>query len=300
MSNVTPRIRVNVLAYNEEDFIELCLESINEAVSSHGCLEAEVNIICNGCRDNTYHVAERYCENRNGWHVFDVEFGDKANAWNFAIEEGNRDPILTVFVDGDCTITPDSIRSLLNSYLEQPNCYIIAGLPKTKGRTTDATRSKTIEGEALSGNFYALTPSFLKKVYQLNFRLPVGLIGDDSLLAWVASHDFKLSTGFTNGYMRGCEGMEFYYHRLTPNSVKNIVQYVRRLHRYSLRHLQQSAIRVHLEHYDRFDSLPDDIQNIYGHVKMDHLRLKSTQSAFDMINYFKMKTPRQQYIKSRV
>ncbi len=178
MSNVTPRIRVNVLAYNEEDFIELCLESINEAVSSHGCLEAEVNIICNGCRDNTYHVAKRYCENRNGWHVFDVEFGDKANAWNFAIEEGNKDPILTVFVDGDCTITPDSIRSLLNSYLEQPNCYIIAGLPKTKGRTTDATRSKTIEGEALSGNFYALTPSFLKKVYQLNFRLPVGLIGD--------------------------------------------------------------------------------------------------------------------------
>ncbi len=299
MSNATPRIRVNVLAYNEEDFIELCLDSIDQAVSGQQNVDAEVNIICNGCRDNTYQVAKQYCENKIGWNAFDVEFGDKANAWNVAVELGSREPILTVFVDGDCTITPDSIRCLLNTYLEQPDCYIIAGLPKTQGRTTDDTRAKTIEGEALSGNFYALTPLFLNKIYQLNFRLPVGLIGDDSLLAWVASHDFKLSTGFTNGYMRGCEGMEFYYHRLTPNNVKNILLYVRRLHRYSLRHLQQSAIRVHLEQYDRFDSLPDNIQSIYSHVKMDHLRLNSTQSAFDMINYFKMKTPRQQYVKSR-
>lgn len=289
MSDVTPRIRVNVLAYNEEDFIERCLDSINKALSSHKNLEAEVNIICNGCQDKTYHVSEQYCLNKNGWNVFDVKFGDKANAWNVAIEQGNKEPILTVFVDGDCTISPDSIVSLLNSYNEQPDCYIIAGIPKTKGRTTETTISKTMEGEALSGNFYALTPSFLSKVYQLNFRLPVGLIGDDSLLAWVASHDFKLSTGFTRGYMRGCEGMEFSYHRLTPNNLKNILQYVRRLDRYSLRHLQQSAIREHLERYDSFESLPNNIQNIYGNVKLDHLRLKSTYSAFDMINYFKIK-----------
>ncbi len=289
MSDVIPRIRVNVLAYNEEDFIERCLGSIDKALSSHEHLETEVNIICNGCRDNTYQVSEQYCQNKNGWNAFDVKFGDKANAWNVAIEQGNQEPILTIFVDGDCTISPGSIVSLLNSYHEQPDCYIIAGIPNTKGRTTETTIEKTMEGEALSGNFYALTPSFLNKVYQLNFRLPVGLIGDDSLLAWVASHDFKLSTGFTRGYMRGCKGMEFSYHRLTPNNINNILQYVRRLHRYSLRHLQQSAIRVHLERYDNFESLPDNIQNIYDNVKLDHLRLKSTYSAFDMINYLKIK-----------
>ncbi len=289
MSKITPRIRVNVLAYNEEDFIERCLDSINEAVSNYECSDAEVNIICNGCRDNTYQVAEQYCRNKTNWNVFDVKFGDKANAWNVAIEQGNKESVLTVFVDGDCTITRESLSSLINFYNAQPDCYIIAGIPKTKGRTTDTTRARTMEGEALSGNFYALTPAFLKKVYELNFRLPVGLIGDDSLLAWVASHDFKLSTGFTRGYMRGCEGMEFSYHRLTPNNVKNILLYVRRLHRYSLRHLQQSAIREHLEHYDSFASLPENIQNIYGNVKFDHLRLKSTYSAFDMINYLKIK-----------
>ncbi len=289
MSNVAPRISVNVLAYNEEGFIERCLDSIDQAISKHESLVADVNIICNGCRDNTYQVTERYCQTKYGWNVFDVKLGDKANAWNFAIEQANRGPILTVFVDGDCTITRESLSSLLNFYNEQPDCYIIAGIPKTQGRTTESTISKTMDGEALSGNFYALTPAFLKKVYELNFRLPVGLIGDDSLLAWVASHDFKLSTGFTRGYMRGCEGMEFSYHRLTPTSLKNILQYFRRLHRYSLRHLQQSAIREHLDRYDRFESLPDHIQHLYGNVRLNHLRLKSTYSAFDMINYLKIK-----------
>lgn len=289
MSSVTPDIRVNVLAYNEEHFIENCLDSIHEAVSNQTKIDAEVNIICNGCHDTTYQISEKYCQKKNGWNVFDVKLGDKANAWNFAIEHGNSEPVLTAFIDGDCTITPESIGCLLNSYKEKPDCYIIAGIPKTKGRTTHTIVHNTLNGEALSGAFYALTPRFLRKVYDMKFRLPVGLIGDDSLLAWVASHDFKLSTGFTNGHMVGCEGMEFNYHRLTPTSLKNIYKYVRRLHRYSLRHLQQSAIREHLEYYDSFESLPDNIQNIYGNVKFDHLRLRTTNSAFDMINYLKIR-----------
>ncbi len=288
-SKDTNQIRLNVLAYNEADFIESCLGSIEKSLAQLGGISAEVNVICNGCSDNTYQVAERYCQDKTGWHTYEVTLGDKANAWNFAIDLGEGDSLITAFIDGDCTITPESIGSIIKSYEEHPDCYILAGIPKTKGRTTSNTRSVTLKGEALSGNFYALTPLFLDKVYALNFRLPVGLIGDDSLLAWVASHNFKLSNGFSYGFMRGCEGAEFYYHRLTPTSLKNIYQYIRRLHRYSLRHLQQSAIREHLIRHDSFESLPKNVDNIYGDVKLDHLRLKSTSSVFDMINYLKIK-----------
>ncbi|MGR5320210.1 glycosyltransferase family A protein [Vibrio sp. DNB22_19_1] len=289
MSKVTNKIRINVLAYNEADFIERCLNSIDQSLSTLSNTHAEISIICNGCLDDTYPVTQRYCQNKDGWQSFDIPLGDKANAWNYAIELGNDAPLLTIFIDGDCTITPGSLESIIQSYHNHPDCYIIAGIPKTQGRTTNETKIKTLNGEALSGNFYALTPCFMDKVYQLNFRLPIGLIGDDSLLAWVASHNFKLSNGFSHGFLRGCKGAEFYYHRLTPTSLKNIYQYIRRLHRYSLRHLQQSAIREHLNYYDSFESLPDSIDSIYSNIKFDHLRLKSPNSVFDMINYFKIK-----------
>ncbi|MGR5069448.1 MULTISPECIES: glycosyltransferase family A protein [Vibrio] len=289
MSKVTKKIRINVLAYNEADFIERCLNSIDQSLFALSNMDAEVNIICNGCRDDTYPVTQRYCQNKDGWQSFDIPLGDKANAWNYAIELGNDTPLMTIFIDGDCTITPGSLISIMQSYDAHPDCYIIAGIPKTQGRTTDHIITNTLKGEALSGAFYAVTPLFVEKLQKLDFRLPVGLIGDDSLLAWAASHDFRLSNGFSYGFMRGCEGAEFYYHRLTPTSLKNIYLYIRRLHRYSLRHLQQSAIREHLNHYDSFESLPDSIDSIYSNIKFDHLRLKSPNSVFDMINYFKIK-----------
>lgn len=290
MSKETNKIRIHVLAYNEAEFIERCLSSIEQSLSALSDINAEVNVICNGCSDNTYQVSERYCQHKTGWNVYNLELGDKANAWNFAIKLGESTLLTTVFIDGDCTITSESIGSIVAFYDAHPNCYIIAGIPKTQGRTTEETKRRTLNGEALSGNFYALTPVFLEQLYTLNFKLPIGLIGDDSLLAWVASHNFKLSNGFSYGYLRGCKGAEFYYHRLTPTSLKNILQYIRRLHRYSLRHLQQSAIREHLNYYDSFESLPEEIQNLYGNIKFDHLRLMSKNSAFDMINYLRLKT----------
>lgn len=283
------KMRINVLAYNEEDFIERCLDSIAQSILQMDNHNVEVNIICNGCTDNTYQVSEQYVKDKPEWNVYHLKLGDKANAWNFAVELGERALLTSVFIDGDCTITPHSLMSIAQFYSEHPESYIIAGIPKTQGRTTNDTIQKTLNGEALSGNFYALTPRFLERLYQVNFRLPVGLIGDDSLLAWVASHNFRLSNGVIHGLLQGCEGAQFYYHRLTPTSVKNIYQYIRRLHRYSLRHLQQSAIREHLNYYDTFESLPDNIDRIYCNVKLNHLRLKSKNSPFDMINYVKIK-----------
>lgn len=238
------------------------------------------------CSDNTYEIAKSYCKQLATWTAYELPLGDKANAWNYAITlDDASSKSLSIFVDGDCTIAEQSIISLLNTYQSSPAAYAIAGVPGTKGNTTETTIKRTLAGDALSGNFYALTPNFLNKVASQQFRLPIGLIGDDSLLAWVASHDFKLSNGVVSGYLVGSAGADFFYHRLTPDSLHNIRLYIRRIHRYSLRHLQQSCIREYLNQVNDFNQLPPNISEIYQYKKAKHIRSNSLYGMFDVINY---------------
>ncbi|MBC7006270.1 glycosyltransferase family 2 protein [Photobacterium sp. BZF1] len=282
-------IRINVLAYNEEHYIKDCLDSLKAALTNLKDINAQVNVIANGCTDNTFKVAEAYCCSIPSWSAFNLTLGDKANAWNFAINFSSVTDHLTIFIDGDCALDPNSIQSILDTYESSPDSYIIAGIPKTIGRTTDEIASRTIKGEALSGALYALTTNFISKISELNFRLPVGLIGDDSLLAWVATHQFKLSNGSQKGFLIGSKGADFYYHRLTPDSINNIKLYLRRLQRYSLRHLQQKGIREHLNIHDDFETIPHDIRGIHNNIKFSHLRLNSLNGPFDLFNYLKIK-----------
>ncbi len=280
------QVRVNIVAYNEALFIEECLNSIKLALELASHSDAIVSVIANGCTDNTYGIAKKYCENLENWAVYELKLGDKSNAWNYAITlDDASDKSFTVFVDGDCTIAHQSISALLDTFASSPNAYIIAGVPGTRGNTTETTIKQTLEGSALSGNFYALTPRFLNKVANEQFLLPVGLIGDDSLLAWVSSHDFKLSNGVVNGYLVGSRDAYFFYHRLTPNSFHNIRLYIRRIHRYSLRHLQQSCIREYLNKVDNFGVLPKNINQTYHEKKLKHIRLTNIYVFFDVINY---------------
>lgn len=287
--NNKQKIRVNVVAHNEAGFIEQCLDSIKIALEYASQQNAEVSIITNGCSDSTYDIAKTYSEKLNNWNTYNLELGDKANAWNYAIKLVDNSQPFSIFVDGDCSISAQAIKALLQTYNENPNSYIIAGIPGTRGNTTEDTIQKTLNGNALSGNFYAATPNFIKKIKDNKFLLPVGLIGDDSLLAWVSSHDFKLSNGVIPGFLVGSKEAEFYYHRLTPDSLQNIKLYIRRIHRYSLRHLQQSCIREFLDIHNNFNKIPKETSELYHYIKIKHIRMKSIYSLFDLYNYIRLK-----------
>ena len=286
----TVPIRINILAYNEANFIQSCLHSVQAALREAQHISAEVNVICNGCTDNTFMLASELCSKYTDWQVIDIEFGDKANAWNTAIEHGiAKGNKLTIFLDGDCLMGTKTIQGFIDAYQQNKFSYILAGIPKTKGRTTRNIISRTLKGEALSGNLYALTPNFLNEITHRGFRLPIGLIGDDSLLAWVASHNFMLSNGFSYGFLIGCADAQFTYHRLAPNSFNNIYLYIRRLMRYSLRHLQQHAIREYLNEFDLFELLPTNVNALYDKITVKHLRISWIYSIFDMITYVKIR-----------
>ncbi|CAA0362981.1 conserved hypothetical protein [Alteromonas infernus] len=271
-------IEVCVVAHNEEDFIVSCLESIEVALANiPEPIAFKVHIVNNGSSDSSDSIIDRFCSPRDNFDAKHIRLGDKSNAWNVAIYElVQNSESLIVMVDGDCTISEKSLVSFLEGARLNIDAYLLAAIPKPIGRYSETITRNTLNGKALSGNFYAITPLFHKKIKQTGFKLPVGLIGDDSLLAWVAQCDFKLSNGVKNGLMVGVDGALFGYHRLVPNSFNNIKMYWRRLQRYSLRHLQQNCIKAYLTlENDDFASLPRDVVNLYPYHKPEHIRTDS-------------------------
>lgn len=277
---MTIPVQICVVAHNEEAHILGCLDGIRDSLNQSPDVVAEVHIINNGSSDNTQAIAEQYVEKMDNWHAHEVTQGDKANAWNLGVYRYATGDSLTIYIDGDCKITPDTVSALVQACQKHPEAYIFAGIPKTQGRTTDDTIKKTLAGHALSGNLFALSPLFVEKVRELNFKLPVGLIGDDSLLAWVSTHDFKLSNGRLDNLLIGVANAEFYYHRLSPTSLSNIRLYFRRLQRYSLRHLQQCCIRQFLEKHDDFSALPEDVTVLYEYLSPGFIRSDSLVNTF--------------------
>lgn len=276
-------IEVCVVAHNEEDFIVSCLESIEVALARiPDSTASKVHIVNNGSSDSSDSVIDSFCSTRNNFDAKHIKLGDKSNAWNVAIYElVQNSESLIVMVDGDCTISAESLVAFLEGAKLNIDAYLLAAIPEPIGRYSEVITRNTLNGKALSGNFYAITPLFHKKIKQTGFMLPVGLIGDDSLLAWVAQCDFRLSNGVKDGLMVGVKGALFGYHRLIPNSFKNIKMYWRRLQRYSLRHLQQNCIKEYLIlESDDFASLPRNVVNLYTYHKPEHVRTDNRLNTF--------------------
>ena len=277
-------VEVCVVAHNEAEFIDTCLVSIESAL---GQLPSEilsrVHIVNNGSTDNSDIIIDKFCSTKNdAYDAVHIALGDKSNAWNVALYERVQfEDSLIIFVDGDCTVNPESFSAIIDAAIRNPNAYLLAAIPEPIGRYSEIITKNTLQGRALSGNFYAITPLFHQKLKQTQFTLPVGLIGDDSLLAWAAQCDFKLSKGVKHGLLVGVENARFGYHRLVPNSFTNVRMYWRRLQRYSLRHLQQCCIKEYLTlENDEFASLPDNIEALYTFHSLNHIRTDSRLNNF--------------------
>ncbi|MGJ8694432.1 MAG: glycosyltransferase family 2 protein [Thalassotalea sp.] len=273
-------LQICVVAHNEQEHILGCLQSIEVAIAAANISQYCVHIINNGSSDNTQIIAETFCADKTPWFAHNIALGDKANAFNLGVYNYATADALTVYIDGDCKISAGTLSAFITAHQDKPNAYIYAAIPMTQGNTTQQTIKNTLAGTALSGNLFALSEQFIKKLREKSFKLPVGLIGDDSLLAWVSSHDFKLSNGVISGYLVGVEGAKFEYHRLAPTSWSNIKLYYRRLTRYSLRHLQQKCIREFLNEHDAFEKLPESINALYELHKPEHIRTEGLVNQY--------------------
>lgn len=106
------KVSVIVAAYNIQDYIVKCLESI--ANQTYKNLEAIV--VDDGSSDNTGKLADEFAENDNRFIVIHKENGGVSSARNKGIDIASGDFI--GFVDGDDTIEVDMYEMLVNNAIK--------------------------------------------------------------------------------------------------------------------------------------------------------------------------------------
>ena len=106
------KVSVIVAAYNIQDYIVKCLESIENQTYKN----LEVIIVDDGSSDNTGKLADEFAENDNRFTVIHKENVGVSSARNRGIDIASGDFI--GFVDGDDTIEVDMYEILVNNAIK--------------------------------------------------------------------------------------------------------------------------------------------------------------------------------------
>lgn len=106
------KVSVIVAAYNIQDYIVKCLESIANQTYKN----LEVIVVDDGSSDNTGKLADKFAKNDNRFTVIHKENGGVSSARNRGIDIASGDFI--GFVDGDDTIENDMYEMLVNNAIK--------------------------------------------------------------------------------------------------------------------------------------------------------------------------------------
>lgn len=106
------KVSVIVAAYNIQDYIVKCLESIAKQTYKN----LEVIVVDDGSGDDTGKLADEFAENDNRFIVIHKENGGVSSARNRGIDIASGDFI--GFVDGDDTIEIDMYEILINNAIK--------------------------------------------------------------------------------------------------------------------------------------------------------------------------------------
>jgi len=252
-----PAICIAVLAHNEERRIGACLASLAAAPA-----EAAVRVVVNGSSDVTAAVAREAADGRRNWSVLDYEEGGKARSWNrFLFDDLPAFSPVHVFVDGDAEVARGSIEALAAALASSPAANAASAMP-LNGRNAAAYRRALIASHGLFGDLYALRGDFLARMKMRGLRLPVDLVGDDSLIGALAKTDLGGESQWDDARIVpvaeagfSCEPV-----RMTAASLR--LQH-RRLVNYSLRHFQNRIVS-HLMRTAGPGALPERLADLYG------------------------------------
>ena len=114
-----------------------------------------------------------------------LPWGDKACAWNRYVHELAPVDAVAFFVDGYVRPAPDALQRLAAALRRTPRAWAATGVP-TVGPSAAAQRARLLADGGLHGNLYALSPDAMRLLRARDFRLPLGLYRNDSLIGAVA------------------------------------------------------------------------------------------------------------------
>lgn len=262
------KVEVAVFAHNEERNIA---RSVGALLAEGG--GGRVHVLANGCSDRTVELARLLFADNARVIVHDIPVGDKSNAWNLFVHEYAATADLYVFSDGDCEVCPGSLAVLVNTASSNPAANAISALPRS-GRKRDHYAAEMTENRDLAGNLYALTGHFVNRIRQLGLRLPVGLVGDDSIVGAWAKMDAIGPDSWDDEKIVVSAEAGFTFDSVFPLSIREVRTFVRRLERYARRGYEIQMLQEHHRQAGLVD-YPVDVQDLYRRYA-DRIQWRST------------------------
>lgn len=247
---------IAIFAHNEAKNIISCLKSVKKAIRNGD----ECYVLNNGSSDDTEIIVDNFSKENAFCKLISIKIGDKANAWNIFCHDLKIQSSLFIFMDGDCTVSPKSFDALESCIRKNPCANAAAGLPDE--RISKKIREDMLLNGGLAGALYALSANFMQRIRSENMRLPIGLIGDDSLVGALAYWDLDPKTDWDKTRIISCEEACFSFERFSPISIADIKLYWRRKIRYSLRYHQTVLMREPLKSQG-LKAIPKNIEDIY-------------------------------------
>ena len=268
---------IAIFAHNESQKILACLASVKRAISD----DDRCVVLNNGSSDDTGDLVRAFMLDNPFCSLQEIHVGDKSNAWNVFIHELDAQATHYYFLDGDCELLPDSLSMLEQALTDHPEAHVAAALPAEGIGVAD--KELLLREGGLCGNLYALSGTFVTQLRACNVRLPIGLIGDDSLIGALAYWDLNPTQSWDMRRIYICEPARFYYEALSLLSWHDLRLYYRRKIRYSLRHFQNKLIKYPLKS-EGVQGLPQHIDQLYAEYPAElRLRFRGIDTWFDWL-----------------
>ncbi|MEM0915419.1 MAG: glycosyltransferase family A protein [Planctomycetota bacterium] len=209
-----------------------------------------IHLMVNGCTDDTPAVARHLAAADSRVVVHELPIGDKCNAWNAYVHQvaptldspsAHADDATHVFMDGDVRCGPDAIAGLTQRLADAPDAYACAGLPLS-GRNRAAMARLVVERHWVFGNLYAVRGSHLRRLADADFRLPLGLMGNDHLITRAMKTALPDADDIDPRRVVWADGVGYTFDSLNPWRIEDVRIYRRRRVTYALRHEQLSIV----------------------------------------------------------
>ena len=144
-------------------------------------------------------------------------------------------------------------------------------------------RRDMLEQRGVAGNLYALRGSFVERVRELGIRMPIGVIGEDSLVGAMLKWDLRGDTRWDNDRVTIVPEAGFEFEPMSYVRPSQWKKYIRRRVRYSIRGFQNRMLGRAIQP-DGFAALPARVEDLYRrHTDALRLKWRGLDTLFDWL-----------------
>ena len=252
-------LSVMVFAHNNESTIQACLESI---VTGGINQDENIYVVINGSGDKTEELVLDLSKKHENIKPIILEFGDRANAWNYYIYEIANPDYHHVFIDGDITISKNSLKIVKDVVSNNPSPLAFSTLPQN-GRLQKYWTNYILSKHAMFGNFYCLPSKTIKHIQDIPLLLPVGFLCDDDFITWATLRDFKPREFEDGKLIHPIKNIGFFYDSFSLIKPSGIKSHIKRQFTYSKRNIQSILLKNTIMTHG-YKSIPAHITKLYS------------------------------------